>query len=299
MLRSRNDKIFDAINIFLLSVILVIVLYPLYFTVIASFSNPYNVSRGQVIFFPQEFTLDAYKNVFANAIIWIGYRNTIFYTIAGVLINLSVTIPCAFALSRRRLAGKKAIILLFVFTTFFSGGLIPNYLLIKQLGLLDTVWVMLLPSAMSVFNLIITRTFYQINIPEELYEAAKIDGSSDFGMFLRIALPLSKPIIAVMALYYGVGHWNQFFAALIYLTDSNLYPLQLVLRNILLMNEMMSMENMTFLTDEEMAHIAKQALMAESMKYALIFIASLPVLVIYPFVQKHFVKGALIGSLKG
>jgi putative aldouronate transport system permease protein len=278
---------------------MLLVLYPLYFTIIASISNPYNVSLGEVVFLPIGFSLDAYINVFNNDIIWTGYRNTIFYTVLGVFINLLVTVPCAFALARRNLAGKNVIMFLFVFTMFFSGGLIPTYLLVKQLGMLDTVWAMIIPSAMSVFNMIITRTFYQINIPEELYESARIDGSNDFGMFFRIALPLSKPIIAVMALFYGVGHWNQFFAALIYLTEENLFPLQLVLRNILLSNQMLSMESMGFMSDDELSALVKQVLMAESMKYALIFIASFPVLVAYPFVQKYFVKGALIGSLKG
>jgi putative aldouronate transport system permease protein len=299
MIRSRFDNLFDAINIFILCVVMLLVLYPLYFTIIASISNPYNVSLGEVVFLPIGFSLDAYINVFNNDIIWTGYRNTIFYTVLGVFINLLVTVPCAFALARRNLAGKNVIMFLFVFTMFFSGGLIPTYLLVKQLGMLDTVWAMIIPSAMSVFNMIITRTFYQINIPEELYESARIDGSNDFGMFFRIALPLSKPIIAVMALFYGVGHWNQFFAALIYLTEENLFPLQLVLRNILLSNQMLSMESMGFMSDDELSALVKQVLMAESMKYALIFIASFPVLVAYPFVQKYFVKGALIGSLKG
>lgn len=299
MIRSTYDKIFDRLNVFFLCLVILIVLYPLYFTIIASVSNPYNVAQGEVVFFPIGFSLDAYINVLNNDIIWIGYRNTIFYTLFGVLINLIVTVPCAFALARRNLGGHNTIMIFFLFTMFFSGGLIPNYLLVKQLGMLDTIWAMVIPSAMSMFNMIITRTFYKINIPEELYESAKIDGSNDFGMFFRIALPLSKPIIAVMALFYGVSHWNQFFAALIYLSKQDLFPLQLVLRNILLSNQLLSMENMDFATDDELQAIVKQVLMAESMKYSLIFIASFPVLAAYPFVQKYFVKGALIGSLKG
>jgi putative aldouronate transport system permease protein len=299
LISSKYDKVFDTVNYLILTVVIIVILYPLYFTIIASVSNPQLVGLGKIILYPRGVTLDAYYNVFSSKEIWVGYRNTIFYTCLGVLINLFVTIPCAFALARRNLSGRNMFMLIFVFTMFFHGGMIPNYILVKQLGMLDTVWAMVLPQAMSVFNMIITRTFFQTNIPEELYESAKMDGCSDFGMFFKIALPLSKSIIAVMALFYGVWHWNQFFSALIYLTHKQLFPLQLVLRNILLLNEALSMANMDSMTADEMDAVAKKVLMAESMKYALIFIASFPVLVAYPFAQKYFVKGVMIGSLKG
>lgn len=298
MMRAKSDKIFDAINYFFLLFIFIIVLYPLAFTVIASISDPTKVAAGSVFFRPVGFTLDAYKNVFLNKEIWIGYKNTIFYTLAGTSFNLFITITCAFALARKNLVGKSFIIGIFVFTMYFNGGLIPTYLLIKNLGMIDSAWAMLIPGALSVYNLIVARTFFQNNIPEELYEAARIDGCSDIGMFVKIALPLAAPIIAVMALFYGVGHWNQFFNALIYISNRELYPLQLVLRNILLLNQAMVMD-LTTMTDEQLDFIIQKAFMAETMKYALIFVATFPILAVYPFIQKYFDQGIMVGALKG
>ncbi|MFD0716842.1 carbohydrate ABC transporter permease [Paenibacillus sp. GCM10027626] len=298
MITSTGDRIFSAVNYFLLMFIFVIVLYPMIYIIAVSVSDPILVARGEIRLFPQGFNLDAYRNVFKNSDIWIGYRNTFFYTICGTAVNLFVTITCAFALARKKLAGKGWIMGFFVITMFFSGGIIPSYILIKNLGMLDTRWVMILPGAISIYHMIVTRTFFQSTIPEEMYEAAKIDGASDIGILCRIALPLSLPIIAVMGLFYGVSHWNQFFGALIYLNDRDLFPLQLVLRNILLMNQQLQMD-VSMMTSEEFDYVAKQAYMAESMKYALIFIASFPMLVAYPFVQRFFVQGVMIGSLKG
>lgn len=298
MFKSTGDRIFDAVNYSLLVLILVVVLYPLVFTVSVSVSDPVLVSTGRIWLLPQGLNLESYKNVFSNNEIWIGYYNTFVYTISGVALNLFVTLTCAYALARKRLIGKNWIMGVFAFTMFFHGGLIPTYILIKDLGLLNTRWVMILPGAISVFYMIITRTFFQSTIPEEMYEAAKMDGSSDIGILWRIALPLSAPIIAVMGLFYGVSHWNQFFNALIYLTDRDLFPLQLVLRNILLMNQQMNMD-ISSMTSDQLEYISKRAFMAETMKYALVFIASFPVLAAYPFVQRYFVQGTMIGSLKG
>jgi putative aldouronate transport system permease protein len=256
------------------------------------------VASGQIWFWPKGFTLEAYRNVFNNKIIWTGYGNSLFYMIAGTALNLVVTISCAFALSRQKLRGRNLFMGIFVFTMYFSGGMIPTYILMLNLKLIDTRWAMIIPGAMSVWNMIIARTYYHTSIPEELYEAAKIDGCSDLGIFARIALPLSTPIIAVIGLFYGVGHWNAFFGALIYLRSSELYPLQLVLRNILLMGQQLDMD-LQSIPIEQFEWWARQAMMAEVMKYALIFIASVPVLVAYPFVQRHFVKGVMIGAIKG
>jgi putative aldouronate transport system permease protein len=298
MITSKGDRVFNFINYFLLLFVFVIVLYPLLYVVSVSLSDPIRVAMGEIRLLPKGFNWDAYKNVFRNSEIWTGYGNTIIYTVSGTALNLFVTLTCAFALARKRLAGKNIIMALFVLTMFFSGGMIPGYVLIKNLGMLDTRWVMILPGAISVYYMIVTRTFFQSTIPEEMYEAAKIDGASDIGILWRIALPLSMPIIAVMGLFYAVSHWNQFFGALIYLNDRDLFPLQLVLRNILLMNQQLQMD-VSAMTSEEFGYIAKQAYMAETMKYALIFIASLPMLVVYPFVQRFFVQGVMIGSLKG
>lgn len=298
MFKSAGDRVFEAINYMLLSFVFVIVLYPILFTISASISDPILLNTGQILLLPKGINVEAYANVFSNAEIWTGYVNTIIYTVSGTALNLFLTLTCAYALARKRLIGKSWIMALFVFTMLFHGGLIPTYILIKDLGLLNTRWVMILPGAISVFYMIITRTFFQSTIPEEMYEAAKMDGSSDISTLWRIVLPLSAPIIAVMGLFYSVLHWNQFFSAMIYLNNRSLYPLQLVLRNILLMNQQLNMD-VSSMSSEELELIAKRAFMAESMKYALVFIASVPVLVAYPFIQRYFVQGTMIGSLKG
>jgi len=297
-MQVRKVTTFDIINIGFLVFITLLIIYPLYFTIIASFSDPYQVMRGEVLFFPKGLNLNAYKNILKNDEIWTGYLNTFFYTVSGTLYAIAVTVPCAYALSKKGLKGRNIIMGIFVFTMYFGGGLIPYYLLIKSLGLIDTAAVMVVPSAMSVFNMIVTRTFFQTNLSDELYEAAKIDGCSEFGIFLRIALPLSGAIIAVIALFYAVGQWNSFFSALLFLDNRRLYPLQLVLRNILIRNQSMKID-ITSMRAEELQAQIKEAFMAETMKYSLIFISSLPVLVAYPFVQKYFVKGVMIGAIKG
>ena len=295
---TRRIELFDLVNYIILSTIFLVVIFPLLFTIAASFSDPVAVASGQIWFWPKGFTVEAYRNVFSNRVIWTGYANSIVYMVSGTALNLAVTITCAFALSRSKLRGRNLIMGLFVFTMFFSGGMIPSYILMVRLDLIDTRWAMILPGAMSVWNMIITRTYYQASIPEELYDAAKIDGCSDLGIFARIALPLSTPIIAVIGLFYGVSHWNSFFNALIYLRSEALYPLQLVLRNILLLNQQLLMD-LESIPAEQFEWYARQAMMAEVIKYALIFVASAPVLIAYPFVQRHFVKGVMIGAIKG
>ncbi|HHV96201.1 MAG TPA: carbohydrate ABC transporter permease [Clostridiaceae bacterium] len=295
---SRSDRIFNIVNVTIMILILIIELYPLIFVVSASISNPDLVNRGEVWLLPKDISFEGYVRVFRDKEIWTGYRNTIFYTVFGTIINLFVTLPAAYSLSRKDFYGRIFFTAIFTFTMFFSGGLIPTYLIIKGLRLRDTIWALLLPGAASMYNIIVTRTFFQTNIPNELREAAEIDGCSNTRLFLTIVLPLSTPIIAVMALFYGVGHWNSYFSALIYLSRRELYPLQLFLREILILNEM-STEMLMNATGEEIEALAKQARIADMIKYAIIIVSSAPVLMAYPFIQKYFVKGIMIGAIKG
>ncbi|HHV12821.1 MAG TPA: carbohydrate ABC transporter permease [Clostridiales bacterium] len=293
-----TNKIFSAINGCLLLLILIIIVYPLYYTVIASFSDPELVVSGKVLLTIKKFTLDAYRNIVSNNSIIIGYRNSILYTVIGTLYDLCLTIPAAYALSRKELKGRNFFMGIFVFTMYFSGGMIPQYMLIDRLNLIDTFWVMIIPSGLSVFNLIVARTYFNSNFSQELNDAAKIDGCGEFGVFFRIVLPVSGAIIAVMSLYYAVGHWNSFFPALLYINDSKLYPLQLVLRNILVLNQTMLMD-IESLTTDQVSLAVRLSYLAETMKYSLVFIASVPMLIAYPFVQKYFVKGVMVGAVKG
>ncbi|MGX1192136.1 carbohydrate ABC transporter permease [Metabacillus sp. SLBN-84] len=291
--KSKEDRIFDIINISVLTIIAILVLYPLYFVVIASISNPDRIYSGDIWLLPKEITFEGYIRIFQDEMIWLGYKNTVIYTVLGTAVNVSLTLMAAYALSRKDLAGRNFFMLLFLFTMFFSGGLIPTYLVVKNLGMVNTIWAMILPKAVAVWNLIVARTFFQSNIPDELLEAAKIDGCSNTKFFMKVVLPLSKPIIAVLILFYAVGHWNSYFDALIYLNDEGLYPLQLILRNILIQNE--AAANMV----GDVASYAAQRRLAELIKYGVIIVAALPLLIVYPFVQKYFVKGALIGGIKG
>ncbi len=296
--QSKEDRIFDIVNYTLLVIISLIFLYPLYFTVIASFSDAQDVVKGNVTFWIKGFNLDSYKAVFKFKQLWVGYRNTIIYTVLGTLYNLFLLLPCSYAMSRRGMKGKGILMGIFVFTMYFGGGMIPYYLVIKQLGLVNTPLVMIIPSAFSVYNMIVTRTFFASNFPEELCEAAHIDGAGEFTIFFKLALPLSGAIIAVMALFHALGHWNSYFNALMYLNDNKYYPLQLILRQVLVLSTSISTD-MSHLSTEEIAYQLQRAYQAETMKYAIIFIANLPMLVAYPFVQKHFVKGVMVGSIKG
>ena len=300
MKRTLGDKIFDVVNVILLGILTFIMIYPLYFTVLASLSDQLYVQAGEVILWPKGFTLEAYTNVFKNDTIWNGYLNSIVYTITSTLYNVAMTVSCAYALSRPGLKGKGGLNLFFIFTMYFGGGLIPYYMLIKSLGFINTIWVMIIPSGMSVYNMIITRTYYRTNVSIDIYEAAKIDGSSEFRFFFSIALPLSGAIIAVMSLYAGVGMWNNWFGGLLYITSPSKYPLALVLRTILTKFEKLDIvENKAVETAEDsLAKIINER-KQEAMRYALIFISSAPVLIAYPFVQKYFVKGVLVGSVKG
>lgn len=291
--KSVGDKAFMAGVYVFLILVLVIMLYPLIYVVSASFSSPKAVASGDVFLFPVEPTLMGYEAVFKNQKIITGFLNSVFYLVVGTAVNLAMTMLAAYPLSRKEFYGKKLVTGIFVFTMYFSGGLVPSYLLMKNLNLLDTRAVMIIPVAMSVWNVIIARTYLQSTIPDELFEAASLDGCSEIGFFIRIVLPLSAPIMAVLVLYYGVGHWNSYFNAMMYLNSPELQPLQIVLREILLLGNV----DMTMITDA--AALEQMQGLSNLLKYAVIVVASLPMMCIYPFVQKHFVKGVMIGSLKG
>lgn len=287
-----NDKLFDAaVNLFSVLTIL-IVLYPLLFVLSASFSDPDLVLRGKVLLFPKGITLEPYKMVLENEKIWIGYRNTIIYTVLGTTINVILTIMLAYPLSRKDMPLRRPITLFVIFTMYFNGGMIPTYLLVRDLGIYNTIWAIIIPGAITTYNFIVAKTFFENSIPHELYESAMIDGSSNIRTLVSIVLPISTSIIAVLILFYAVAHWNSYFSALIYLRNEDLYPLQIVLRDILLLGQTEQMGT----NDIGMGDKIK---MAEGIKYSVIVVSSLPILVLYPFVQKHFVKGVMIGAIKG
>lgn len=291
---SRGDRIFTIIIHVLLILVLIVMLYPLIYVISASFSNPMAVLQGRVILFPKELTLQAYARVFRHGEIMNGYLNTLIYTLLGTAINVTLTVAAAYPLSRRDLVGRSAIMLMMTFTMFFSGGMIPTYLIYTQVyGLRNSIWAMVLPGAISVYNTVIVRTFFQSSIPGELHESAMLDGCGNLRMLVSIVLPLSMPVLAVISLYYAVGHWNQWFNALIYLTDKRLYPLQMVLRGILVQS------NMTDMVEVDLESMSEQMLIGESIKFAVVVVSSLPIMILYPFLQRFFVKGVMVGALKG
>ncbi len=292
MKESKGDRAFTIFNYIFLAIVAVVVLYPLIFVLSASLSNPEYVISGDLWLWPKEFTVEAYKKVFQNPDIINGFINTLKYTFFGTLLNIVMTICAAYPLSRRNLKGKGFIMAFMVFTMFFSGGLIPTYLLIRDLGMINTFWVMIIPNAVAVWNIIIMRTFFQ-SIPYELEESAMIDGAGNFRILWSIVLPLSLPVMAVMVLFYAVGHWNSYFQALIYLQDQDKFPLQLILRQILIQGQT---DDMIQATSES---FLAQKLSVEGLKYAVLIVANLPMLMLYPFLQRYFVKGVMIGSLKG
>ncbi|MCM3129062.1 carbohydrate ABC transporter permease [Paenibacillus provencensis] len=293
MAESRGDRYVMTAIYILLGLVSLIVLYPIYFVLIASFSSPEDVMLGKVWLWPKSLSLVGYERIFENNELMKGYLNTILYTFFGTLLNVVMTIAAAYPLSRQDFKGRNVFTILIVFTMFFSGGMIPSYLLIKDLGMLDTFWAMILPTAVSVWNILIMRTFFQSSIPRELQEAAFLDGCSNLKLLVRIILPLSGPVLAVMVLFYAVGHWNSYFNALIYLSDRDKYPLQLFLREILIQNQM---QNMVDLGSDT---YSKSLMEVEAIKYAAVMVTNLPMLILYPFLQKYFIKGVMIGAIKG
>ena len=292
---TTSDRIFDVVNFIIALLALLIVLIPLLNVVASSFSSGAAVQAGKVGIIPVEPTLDAYIEVFQYGDVWIGYRNTIYYTVVGTLLNIVFTVLMAYPLARADLKGRGVIMKLLVFTMMFSGGLIPNYLLVKDLNLLNTPWALWLPGLISVYNVIVMRTFFQTTIPKELLEAAQIDDCTNRRFLWSVVLPLSKTILAVMVLLYAIGHWNSYFNAMLYISDKQKWPLQIFLREILIANQI----DMTSMTGSSVQEMMRRQELQTLLKYALIVVASVPVLVVYPFVQKHLVKGVMIGSVKG
>ena len=290
---QRSDVVFNIILYTVCALLLLIVLYPLWFIVIASLSDPSAVASGHVWVLPVGFTLDGYAELLKQTNVWVGYRNTIAYTLVGTLIALAVNIPAAYALSRKDLVGRKVLMGLYAFTMFFSGGLIPTFLVVQKLGLLNTRWALLLPGCLSVYNMIVMRTYFKTSIPGELLESAQLDGCGNIRYMFSILLPLSGPILAVIGLFYAVGIWNAYFDAMVYVsTRRSYYPLSLFLREILILNttDIDQLDISTLMALEERRNV---------MKYAVIVVSSLPVMIIYPFVQRFFVKGVMIGAVKG
>jgi putative aldouronate transport system permease protein len=295
--RSAGDKVFDAVLFALLSAIFIIVAYPLYFILISSISDPIAVSQGKVLFMPISFTLDGYLAVFREESVLNGYLNSLIYTVVGVSINLICTVPTGYALSRKDFFARKPVTFFFLITMFISGGLYPTYMVVRNTGLLNSMWALVIPGAIWVYNLIVCRTFFLTNIPDEMLDAARIDGCGNTRFFLNIVLPLSASIIAIMVLYYGVGHWNSYFGALLYINDRAKWPLQMELRTILLQNAMSA--SRAVMNEQELAEKARLQAIAELMKYSLIVVSCVPMMVLYPFIQKHFIRGVMIGSIKG
>ena len=290
---GKSDRIFYILSGIFLMALLIVVLYPIIFVLAASFSSGQAVSAGRVFLWPVDFSLEGYGIVFKNGDILRGFGNSIFYTVFGTLINIVITMITAYVLSRNDVPGHNQFMILFTFTMFFNGGMIPNYMLLKNLHMLDTIWSMLIPGALGVYNMIIARTFIRDSIPGEILDAAQIDGCSDIRYFTSIVLPLSKAIIAVLILFYGIGHWNSYFNPMLYLNTREMYPLPIILKEILIANQI----DMSTVTDPELQLRIAQT--ADVIKYALIVVSTIPVIIIYPFVQKYFVKGVMIGSVKG
>jgi len=289
-----NDKVFLSIVYIVIALITLSVVYPVYWTIIASFSDPYDVAGGKVTLLPSGFTLEAYELIFENTNIWRAYGNTIFYTITGTLWNLFLTLPLAYAWSRKRFFGRSILASFFIITMYFSGGMIPQFILMRNLNLINTPAILIIGGGLSVHNTILVRTYFEHNISESLFDSARIDGASELRVFTSVVLPLSTSIIATVTLYYAVGHWSDWYGALIYTSDTSIQPLQLVLRGILLKNEEIVGDSGGVMVDA-----ARKAALATTMKFGIVFVSCLPMLVAYPFVQKHFVKGRMSGSVKG
>ena len=288
---SVGDHIFNIINTILMIVVCLVILYPLWYVIVASFTDPKITNSGAFLLIPQGFYTPGYEEAFDYPLLWSGYWNNIVYTVVGVIVSLVATIPCAYALSRYDMVGRRPLMFLFTFTMFFSGGMVPLYLTIQDLGLYNTLWALVLPMAVSVYNLIVCRSFFESSLPIELLEAAKLDGCSDFGFFFKIAIPLSSTIIAVMVLFYATAMWNVYFNAIMYLRDESKMPLQVILRNLVLANQVN--------IGSSGAELADRTALANQLKYVVVTLAAFPLIIVYPFVQKYFAKGVMIGAVKG
>lgn len=294
MKRSYSDKIFDVANVIIMLILFFVFSWPLWFVVIASFSDPDALNRGEVLLWPVGFSLEGYKRILDYKQIWTGYANTIFYTVVGTMVNMIMSVCLAYPLSDKSFPLRRFFTIFFMITMYFGGGLIPNYLLIRDLGLLDTRWVMIVVGMVSVYNSLIIRAYFMNSIPEELKEASTLDGANAAQYLIKVVLPLSKPVFAVVGLYYMVGHWNNYAKALYYIYDADLYPLQSILRRLLIGSKLL--QDVMSQDPEAIEMAAKNA---QLMQYGIIIVAALPVLCVYPFVQKYFVKGVMVGAVKG
>jgi multiple sugar transport system permease protein/putative aldouronate transport system permease protein len=292
---TGTDKIYLGIVYTFIGFFTVIVLYPLIYVLSCSFSSPEALVAGKVVLWPVDLSLMGYTTVFNTSQVWVGYRNSFIYTVTGTVLNVFVTMCAAYPLSRKEFKARSAITWFYSVTLFISGGLIPSYLLIRSLGMLDTMWALILPGTVSAWGIIICRTFLQGTIPNELFEAAIMDGCSYTNYFFRVVIPLSKAVMAVLALNYATGMWNSYFSALIYISSAGKFPLQLILQNILIANRL----NLANMASVDAQRMIQNMYLGELLKYSLIVVASVPLMVFYPFIQKYFIKGALIGSVKG
>ena len=299
--QSRGDRAFGIVNGLLIALSFAITLYPLIYVISASISSPDAVASGRMILWPVDITWKGYQYILQYGDIWTGYANTLFYTLVGTSINLIVTLPCAYGLSRRDVPFRGLVMTLFLITMYISGGLIPGYINLSEMHMINTRWVLLLPGAVSTYNLIVARTFFANTIPWELHEAAFLDGCSNIRLFLKIVLPLSAPIVVVMTLYYGVAHWNSYFNAMIYLSDRSKYPLQVFLREILTKGQFAAdaIQSGASFTEEEMIAMMKETETANLIKYCVIIVSTVPMMILYPFLQRFFAKGVMIGAVKG
>ncbi|MDO4293576.1 MAG: carbohydrate ABC transporter permease [Eubacteriales bacterium] len=289
---SLADRVFGAAVLLLSIAIFIAILYPLWFIVIASISNSNLVNLGKVTFLPKDIRFYGYQQILEDSRIWKGYANTILYVVAGTALNMIVTMPAAYALSRKDFSTRNKVMFFFVFTMFFNGGLVPTYMTVSSLGLISTKWILIIFVAVNTYNLIIARTFIESSIPNDLYEAAVLDGCSHFSYFFKVVLPLSKAVISVLVLYYAVFHWNDYFNALVYNSNQNNSPLQIILREILLLNQ-------AFASGNGGVQGGYGQSSADQVKYAVIIVSTVPILCVYPFVQKYFEKGVMIGAVKG
>lgn len=296
--RRKKVQTFDIVNVLLVLLGTLLILYPLYFCVIASFSKPAEIAAGNIVMWIKGFTADSYRLILKETQLWVGYRNTVIYTLFGTLYNLALTIPAAYALSKRYLPFRKGINWYFFLTMYISGGLIPQYFLVKNLGLIDNPLVMIIGVGVGYYNLVITKQYFESSISQDLYDAAFVDGATEWQIFKKVALPLSKPIITLITLYCATSRWNSYFSALMFMRDEKYYPLQLVLRNILIRNQI-SVMDMAGSDIESVAYMVERSQQVVGMKYAIVIVASAPLLMVFPFIQKYFSQGNMVGSVKG
>ena len=290
---SVQDKTFDAVNVAIMLLLLAVYIWPIWFVIIASFSDPMEVQLGKVLFLPSKLSIQSYIELINRSSIWTGYRNSLIYLVSGTFLDMVFTICAAYPLSRRDFMLRRPVMVFLLITMYFSGGLIPMYMLVKALGLINTIWCILLSGALSVYNILIMRSYFMNSIPSALQEAAVLDGANSYQYLIKVVLPLSKPVLAVIALYNAVGRWNDYYTALVYLHNEDMYPLQLVLREIL---DSVTAKSTDITNNLDMTDQVK---LAQSLKYSSIIVATIPIMLIYPFVQKYFVKGVMIGAVKG